>query len=179
MGEHQLDKLGVTGSSPVPPTYEASANAEVSSSQETTQPGAWPQNGRSESRFGAQPPQPTKRKRSQIRSPTPASHTPSVAKRIAANAGHSHHGDGDCGTPPRRSHSSSLCVASACASSLGTPSPSIAVARSLSKSFHSNSRSAQPDSSRRKRLANRWSSAKSISIHPTDVLTSRFIRAGV
>jgi hypothetical protein len=27
LGEHQLDKLGVTGSSPVPPTHESPATA--------------------------------------------------------------------------------------------------------------------------------------------------------
>jgi hypothetical protein len=36
LGEHQLDKLGVTGSSPVPPTSEAPAKAGVSFSLAAT-----------------------------------------------------------------------------------------------------------------------------------------------
>ena len=36
LGEHQLDKLGVTGSSPVPPTTETPAQTGVSLSRQTT-----------------------------------------------------------------------------------------------------------------------------------------------
>ena len=41
LGEHQLDKLGVTGSSPVAPTHEAPAIAGVSSSPRRTYRAAW------------------------------------------------------------------------------------------------------------------------------------------
>ncbi len=42
LGEHQLDKLGVTGSSPVPPTSEAPANRGFSFSGEAPREPAWP-----------------------------------------------------------------------------------------------------------------------------------------
>ena len=45
----RLDKLGVTGSSPVPPTHEAPATLEVSSSlrpvETNPRPASWAQNG--------------------------------------------------------------------------------------------------------------------------------------
>ena len=46
MGEHQLDKLGVTGSSPVPPTPESPAQAGFSFSRTETHPRSCPQNVR-------------------------------------------------------------------------------------------------------------------------------------
>jgi hypothetical protein len=42
----RIDKLGVTGSSPVPPTTETPAHAGVSLSQEATRRKPWPQNVR-------------------------------------------------------------------------------------------------------------------------------------
>ena len=47
LGEHQLCKLGVAGSSPARSTFEAPANAGVSSSQTETLVDPCPQNVRS------------------------------------------------------------------------------------------------------------------------------------
>src|SRR5581483_1895619 len=50
LGEHQLDKLGVTGSSPVPPTRESPAKTGLSSSRQQTARWSWQQNGNTRTR---------------------------------------------------------------------------------------------------------------------------------